>query len=558
MKRTFAGRIFILSVLLALFFSAVGVAPAQACGFHTHAYIAQLATEILNDNFIEEYEDLVSILKTYPNWVDSGEVFPDWGMAGEKVMPDCGQVCLDAGEVAHNHIVTTNPNFQQTMAAQLVVAAQKNPDERSPLDNQSIAFLLGVIGHNLQDETFDNGVMAEDIRIDSNDTHEFIDLGVNAFTIKDLGGKADGPFLFPLNLITNTYTELGVSIPSEWLRDGTRWGLPLGYIAQEDASNAYYGLARYLNHTWLYGTPNVYQPYLDYNHGGLKDLANRTATTWMRTWDWLTEYTPITHANISPALPNGNNSWHRQYVTFSLMAGDNFDGKDGHIETGPFVIWYSVDSEEYQQYTGPFTISEEGVHQVFYYAVDAFGNSENPQSKIIKIDLTPPEINTWADQTQYTRTEPFTVHFTGSDAVSGLDSITGKFNGQPVIDEQNIDLFWLPLGTYTLNVRAEDMAGNVTEASQSIELVATLDGLKSTVERLCAEGYITKGDTCNELIKKLDAAIAANNKGNTKTAANILNAFQNAVNAQAGKSIQKNAADLLLMDSDYMIKELIH
>ena len=130
------------------------------------------------------------------------------------------------------------------------------------------------------------------------------------------------------------------------------------------------------------------------------------------------------------------------------------------------------------------------------------------------------------DKDRYTKTEAFTVHFEGSDALSGLSSMTAEFNGQSVTDGQVVDLFWLPLGTYTLTVRAEDLAGNVTEASQSIELSATLESLKETVARLCTEGYITKEGTCKELSAKLDAAIAAQNRGNGKATANLCVPFR--------------------------------
>lgn len=70
------------------------------------------------------------------------------------------------------------------------------------------------------------------------------------------------------------------------------------------------------------------------------------------------------------------------------------------------------------------------------------------------------------------------------------------------------------------------MAGNVTEASQSIELIATFENLQETIARLCAEDYITKNDTYNELSSKLDAALYAYSCENNKTAVSILNAFQ--------------------------------
>jgi predicted outer membrane repeat protein len=1044
---------------------------AAACGFHTHAYIAQLATNILHQpTFSQNYSDLVRILDTYPNWVEAGEVFPDWGMAGEKTVSGCGQVCLEAGEIAHGHIITSL-TFQEALKSNLVPAAQRSP--RTAADEQAIAFLFGVIGHNIQDENFDKGLMAEDIRIDSNDTHESIDLAVNAFTIIDLGGHSDGPWAYPYDAIKDTYNDLGYPVPWEWLRDGTGLGLSSGYTFQEDASRGYYWPARLLNHTWLYGS------YQYYELGGLNDLANRTAMAWMQTWDqinssaiyhvkpaaggnknclswdnactlqsalgqavngeiWVAAgmYTPTDDAanrndsfrlrssvavyggfngtetardqrdpaanltilsgdidnndsqkpiitDLSMVTGNTTNSYHvvtgasnatldgfivtagyangsnaingggminyssptvtevtfsgnfassagggmynyyssptltdvtfsgntatnngggiyndhsnptltdvtfqsnmatngggienfvsspvltnitffnniatngngggmrnasqticNPYglgsnchidigsptltnVTFSgnvaklgggidndissptltnvtfngntattlngggsihnksqykcmswiftgcsgsywyvsapivqnsilwgdsggdvydeiiredVRAGDppsrtqignsviqggcpvgttcsniftadpklgtlgdyggytptipllwgssaidagydaacpaidqrgvirpqgahcdigatemllseidtippsitgtvttlpndsgwynsdvtvHFTAEDAQsgvstvtpdqtltaeaanqfvtgtavdiagntatVTVGPINIdktppaisgaattspndngWYNSDVTVHftaedlpsglDTLTSDQTLAGEGAGQsVTGTAADLAGNSASVTVGPINIDKTPPMVTVSVDKDRYTKTEPFIVHFNGSDALSGVSSLTAEFNGQSVTDGQVVDLFWLPLGTYTLTARAEDLAGNITEASQSIELSATLESLQETVARLCTEGYIMKEGTCNELSAKLDAAIAAQNRGNDKTAANLLRAFQNAVNAQTDKSIQGSAAQLLLLDSEYMKDKL--
>lgn len=120
-----------------------------------------------------------------------------------------------------------------------------------------------------------------------------------------------------------------------------------------------------------------------------------------------------------------------------------------------------------------------------------------------------------------------------------------------------MDLFWLDLGSYSLNPRGEDNAGWVTTNSASFQLIATIESLQGTVERLCKENYINKKGICNSLGQKLDAALAAQNRGRFNVAVNILQAFQHEVNAQTGKAIKLEAARILLMDSNYVI-ELLH
>ena len=139
---------------------------------------------------------------------------------------------------------------------------------------------------------------------------------------------------------------------------------------------------------------------------------------------------------------------------------------------------------------------------------------------------------------------------------SGLASLLALFNNQPVTDGQVVDLFWLPLGTYTLTATGEDNAGWVTTNSKTITLIATIPSLQQTVDRLCAENYITKQGTCTSLSQKLASALSAQQRGQKKTAVHVLLAFQNELQAQKGKAVGLQAYDLLMMDNNYVIQVL--
>lgn len=256
---------------------------------------------------------------------------------------------------------------------------------------------------------------------------------------------------------------------------------------------------------------------------------------------------PVTTLSLDGTL--GNNGWYVSNVTGSLSATDNMSGVG--------ATYYSIDGGSITPSTA-FTLENDGIHTIQFYSLDNAGNIESTQTATIKVDKTPPVVNVSTDQLEYTRVQPFVVHYTCTDPQpgSGIANCTATFNNQSVQDGQTMDLFWLDLGLYSVNARGEDNAGWVTTKSASFQLIATIESLQATVDRLCKENYITNKGVCNSLRQKLDAALAARNRGQTNAAVNILQALQNEVNAQTGKAIKPEAARMLLMDSSYVIQSL--
>jgi len=250
----------------------------------------------------------------------------------------------------------------------------------------------------------------------------------------------------------------------------------------------------------------------------------------------------------------GLNDWFVSDVVITSNASDNPGG------SGVARIEWSLDNgRTWNLYTEPFEHTQEGIFHLLVRAIDSEGNIQYPATAAdFKVDKTPPVVIVWVDQPEYTRVQPYIAHFSGYDPEpgSGLASLLALFNNQPVIDGQVVDLFWLPLGTYTLTATGEDNAGWVTTNSKTITLTATIPSLQQAVNRLCAENYITKQGICTSLSQKLASALFAQQRGQNKTAVNILLAFQNELSAQKGKAVTLKAYDLLMMDSNYVIQVL--
>ena len=147
---------------------------------------------------------------------------------------------------------------------------------------------------------------------------------------------------------------------------------------------------------------------------------------------------------------------------------------------------------------------------------------------------------------QITCTNTLVLDFSaGTDDIAGVKDVWADLDGTPVLDGQTIDLHTLALGNHTLTVNAMDKAYNQASTSVTFQVIATVQSLKASVDRLYAEGKIKNAGLRNSLIDKLNTAHAYLDKGQIKQAVSTLNAFVNQVKAQSGKGITQERAGFL-------------
>lgn len=89
--------------------------------------------------------------------------------------------------------------------------------------------------------------------------------------------------------------------------------------------------------------------------------------------------TPITIIEKNVPLPNGNNGWYRSALKIHFSSNK------------PGITYYWIDEGPPKVYTAPISFPQ-GLHTVYYYSVDLYGNRETTKSEIIKLDSLPPEI----------------------------------------------------------------------------------------------------------------------------------------------------------------------
>lgn len=235
---------------------------------------------------------------------------------------------------------------------------------------------------------------------------------------------------------------------------------------------------------------------------------------------------------------SGSNDWYVSDVTVSLEAVDMCPGVK--------EIHYLLDGAEtiVSGSTASFTITSDGEHDLSYWGVDNVGNIETPHPLSIKIDKTPPIITIFGvkDGAIYALGLVPKASYTATDAASGVatssDSLTGgDGNG---------------LGTFTYTVSAMDNAGNTVTASATYTVIAKPDVI-SLIKQMLASGQIDNAGIANSLISKINAALAAESRGDVQASNNIIRAFINQVEAQSGSHISTSAAAILINAATYII-----
>ncbi len=168
---------------------------------------------------------------------------------------------------------------------------------------------------------------------------------------------------------------------------------------------------------------------------------------------------PVT--TISLLGTPGNDSWYTSDVEVTLNATDE--------ESGVAETIYSFDSITWSDYTGPFTITDEGTTTIYYGSMDNVGNIEEPKVETIQIDKTAPEITIDSPAQSDTYPVGLTLQFSADDTVSGILDFCGELS-DPMGYFEEIEPGFVPApGVYTLEVIAEDVAGN--DASESVLFV---------------------------------------------------------------------------------------
>jgi len=179
---------------------------------------------------------------------------------------------------------------------------------------------------------------------------------------------------------------------------------------------------------------------------------------------------PNTNRTVSPKPDVA--IWNNEDVTVTLDATDE---GGSNVKEISYSINGDVNTVHGDRTT--FDITTEGENTITYFATDHAGNAEEPETFVVGIDKTGPEVNiaTPADGAEYLLGETLPAEYTCSDSGSGLDSCVGT-----VPDGESIDT--VSVGQKTFTVRASDKVDNNTSESSTYSVVYDFDGFFSPVD----------------------------------------------------------------------------
>ena len=210
------------------------------------------------------------------------------------------------------------------------------------------------------------------------------------------------------------------------------------------------------------------------------------------------ESVPVTSLNISPDTPDGLNGYYRSQPSISFNA-------QSAIDPNPTVYYY-FEGNAPTIYPNKPIIAPEGIHTLYYYAIDKEGHKEETKSIQIKVDTIPPVINVITPANNAVLNS-FTV------IVKGVvdPGSTAKVNGESVqIDgmgnfETSVKLQNNP---DVIKIFAVDIAGNSSQVSVSVSVDTTPPNL--TILKPAMFQQVSKLPLVVEGITEKDAKVTVN------------------------------------------------
>ncbi|GAA0419663.1 hypothetical protein Acor_29480 [Acrocarpospora corrugata] len=255
---------------------------------------------------------------------------------------------------------------------------------------------------------------------------------------------------------------------------------------------------------------------------------------------------PVTTAEPAPGNDGG---WHGDNVPVVLTATDDTSGVAG--------TEYSLDGGAWTPYAQTVSITGEGQHELRYRSTDKAGNVEEIKAVTVKIDDSAPTvlITGVADGTRYGDSLDLSIGWEAIDAGSGVKTVTGTLDGQPLQPGTVQSLYKLALGEHTLVVTAVNNAGKQTVQTVTFSVWTSTDDISALIDRFEAEGKLTAGGAA-KLQDRISKVMVSEDKGRERDKKKIVKKLErfvetvndpkNVSNAEVKATLLRDANALLV------------
>jgi Carboxypeptidase regulatory-like domain len=145
----------------------------------------------------------------------------------------------------------------------------------------------------------------------------------------------------------------------------------------------------------------------------------------------------------------GENEWYISNVSIMI--------------TGTNLTFYKIDDGSWTLYSGPFIITSDGYHQIFYYWVDEWGNHSDMYSTEFKIDKTSPTIQLSAQRINRTKVK---ITATVTDALSGVYNVVfyDDMGNRITIYDPPYEILYIGFSIHIIHAIVSDYAGNIAHS----------------------------------------------------------------------------------------------
>ncbi len=249
---------------------------------------------------------------------------------------------------------------------------------------------------------------------------------------------------------------------------------------------------------------------------------------------------PVTTADF---LPVGQDT-----VPVTLAATDATSGVE--------KIEYALDGGAWTAYTAAVNVSGVGEHQLQYRATDKAGNVEETKAATIKIEENEPTIliSGVSEGASYGDSTDVTIAWEVSG--TGIKTVTGTLDGQPVTSGAVQELYRLGLGEHTLVVTVTTNSGGTYSQTVKFKTTTSTDDISALISRFKDAGQLT-ATAAAKLQDDINKVMVSENKERERDKVKIVKKLTRFIEAVNDPKVVNNVVvkATLIRDANALIVE---